>query len=87
MPSLQRKNTHPANTTSFEVHATSAGVTCYETFLARDFQATLNGQSVPYFRVNHAFKAVRIPSTGDWIEVRARPVHWRLSWAMAAVES
>jgi hypothetical protein len=74
-----------ANTTSFDVHASSRGVAVLsETFLPDDFRATLNGRAVPYFRVNHAFKAVTIPSAGDWtVKFEYRPVRWRLSLAMA----
>jgi hypothetical protein len=74
------------NTTSFHVRSPSAGVAVLgETFLPRDFRATLNGRPAPYFRVNHAFKAVSVPAAGDWIvEFEYRPYHWNLSLAMAA---
>jgi hypothetical protein len=74
------------NTTSFVVRAPSPGVAVLgETFLSNDFQATLNDRRVPYFRVNHAFKAVRIPSPGDWrVKFEYRPVRWRLSLVMMA---
>jgi hypothetical protein len=73
------------NTTSFVVHASRPGVAVLgETFLPDDFRATLNGQRVAYFRVNHAFKAVRIPSAGDWIvKFEYLPAHWQLSLVMA----
>jgi hypothetical protein len=75
------------NTTSFAVRAPSAGVAVLsETFLPDDFHATLNGASVPYFRVNQAFKAVKIPSRGDWIvKFEYRPVHWELSLGLAGI--
>jgi hypothetical protein len=55
------------NSTRFFVRASGPGVAVLtETFIADDFRATLNGQRVPYFRVNHAFKGVAIPSAGEW---------------------
>jgi hypothetical protein len=73
------------NTTSFVVRASSPGLAVLtETFLPDDFRATLNGRRVPYFRVNHAFKAVAIPSAGDWaVKFEYRPRHWDLSLAIA----
>ena len=72
-----------ANTTSFTVRADAPGVAVLtETFLPDDFQATLNGARVPYFRVNHAFKGVVIPSAGVWhVKFEYRPKYWRLSLA------
>jgi len=74
------------NTTSFVVRASGPGVAVLtETFLPHDFRATLNGRRVPYFRVNHAFKAVTIPSAGDWtVKFEYRPRHWDLSLSIAA---
>ncbi len=75
------------NTTSFVVRAPGPGVAILtEAFLPVDFRATLNGRRVPYFRVNHAFKAVTIPSAGDWaVKFEYRPRHWDLSLAIAGV--
>ena len=75
------------NTTSFVIRATGPGVAVLtEAFLPDDFRATLNQQRVPYFRVNHAFKAVAIPSAGDWaVKFRYRPRHWDLSLTLAGV--
>ena len=75
------------NTTSFVVRASAPGVAVIsETYLADDFRATLNGRRVPYFRVNHAFKGVAIPSAGEWAVVfEYRPHHWDLSLAIAGV--
>ena len=57
-----------------------------ENYLKDDFRATLNGQPVPYFRVNHAFKGVRIPSAGVWdVTFTYRPRHWTIAWICAAV--
>jgi hypothetical protein len=75
------------NTTSFRVRSPKAGVVVLsETFVPNDFRATLNGRRVRYFRVNHAFKAVRIPSAGDWyVTFEYRPYHWNLSLGLAVV--
>jgi hypothetical protein len=69
------------------VRAPKAGVAVLsETFLPNDFRATLNGRRVRYFRVNHAFKAVRIPSAGEWyVTFEYRPHDWNLSLGLAAV--
>jgi hypothetical protein len=76
-----------ANRTSFRVHAPGPGVAVLtEAWMADDFIATLNGRRVPYFRVNHAFKGVRIPAAGDWtVQFRYRPSLWYPSWAVAAL--
>ena len=76
-----------ANTTSFTVRTSGGGVAVlHETYLDRDFRATLNGRDVPYFRVNHAFKAVLIPSGGEWtVRYEYRPSGWRLSLALAGM--
>jgi hypothetical protein len=59
-----------ANTTSFLVHASTAGVVVLtEAWYPDDFIATLNGVRTPYFRVNHAFKGIYVPIAGDY-EVR-----------------
>ncbi len=70
-----------ANTTAFHVRASSPGVAVLtESYLLDDFVVTLNGRAVPYFRVNHAFKAVAIPAAGEWdVRMEYRPKHWRLS--------
>jgi hypothetical protein len=75
------------NTTSFVVRASGPGIAVLdEAFLPQDFRATLNGRRVPYFRVNHAFKAVVIPSLGDWVvRFEYRPQYWDLSVMMAVV--
>jgi hypothetical protein len=75
------------NRTSFRVHASRPGVAVLtEAWMANDFVATLNGVRVPYFRLNHAFKGVRIPAAGDWtVEFRYRPALWGISWIVAAL--
>jgi hypothetical protein len=75
------------NSTSFRVRAESAGIAVLsEAYLDGDFRATLNGKPVPYFRVNHAFKAVSIPSAGIWdVTFEYRPRHWTVAWICAAI--
>ena len=53
------------NKTSFTVAAPSPGIAVLqEAWLADDFVAKVDGKVVPYLRVNHAFKAVVIPTAG-----------------------
>ena len=75
------------NSTSFRIRAETAGVAVLtESYLKDDFRATLNGKPVPYFRVNHAFKGVSIPSAGVWdVAFVYRPRHWTIAWICAAV--
>ena len=55
------------NTTSFTVQAPNPGVIVLtEAYLARDFRVTVNGQAVPYFRVNHAFKGIWVNAPGQY---------------------
>jgi hypothetical protein len=56
------------NSTTFVVDATSAGLAVlHETYVPRDFKATLNGKDVEVLRANHAFKAVHIPNAGTHV--------------------
>lgn len=49
------------NTTTFTIDAPQAGIIVLsEAYLDKDFQVTVNGHPAAYFRVNHAFKGVRI---------------------------
>jgi hypothetical protein len=70
------------NTTSFRIAAPGPGVAVLtETYLPLDFRATLDGQPVPYFRVNHAFKGVVIPAAGTYtVRFEYRPARWELAW-------
>lgn len=53
------------NTTAFELTTPGAGFAVLgEAWLAHDFRVTLDGKPVPYLRLNHAFKGVRIPAAG-----------------------
>jgi hypothetical protein len=59
-----------SNTTRFTVDADGPGVIVLsETYYPRDFRARLNGVTVPYFPVNHAFKGILVPGAGTY-EVR-----------------
>jgi hypothetical protein len=55
------------NKTAFTIDASGPGVAVlHEAYLNRSFKVTLNGEPVPYFRVNHAFKGVMIPAAGSY---------------------
>ena len=75
------------NSTSFHVRTSGPGLAVLsEGFVEHDFQATLNGQSVPYLRVNHALKGVVVPAAGDWtVRFVYRPQHWTQSWIVAGL--
>ena len=75
------------NTSRFKIAAPRAGIAVLsETYLPGEFRATLNGITVPYFRVNHAFKGVVIPAAGEWVVAfQHRPVHWQLSLVLAGL--
>ena len=75
------------NETAFTVRAPSAGlVVLSETYQPRDFEVTVNGRPAPYFRVNHAFKAVVVDAPGVYrVCFRYRPTRWAGAlWAAAA---
>lgn len=75
------------NSTRFRVRAPGPGIAVLtETYLPRDFTVTINGRPASYFRVNHAFKGVRLPGRGDWdIRFEYRPAHWGLAWMAAGI--
>ena len=75
-----------ANTTTFTVNAPHAGLAVLtETYYLKDFQVTLDGVPVPYFRVNHAYKAVVIERAGrHTVSFRYWPEHFTLSLKLAA---
>ena len=75
------------NSTAFRVKTTGSGLAVLsEGFVEVDFQATLNGEPVPYLRVNHTLKGVVVPGPGNWtVRFVYRPQHWTLSWIVAAV--
>lgn len=74
------------NSTTFDIEAPGPGVVIVaEAYDETDFVATVNGKEVPYFRVNHLFKAVAIPGSGTWtVRFEYRPALWQWAWAMAA---
>jgi hypothetical protein len=77
------------NTTTFTVDATAPGVAVLtEAYVAGDFRVTLNGAPVDYFRVNHAFRGVRIPAAGKYVVSYSYwPRHFTLALIMAAIGS
>jgi hypothetical protein len=73
-----------ANTTTFTIDATGPGLAVLqEAWLKRDFIAKLDGKPVPYLRVNHAFKAILVPSAGSH---RIEFEYWPrgFTWALTA---
>ncbi len=55
------------NSTRFEIDAPSPGfVALTETWFDGDIRVTLNGQPAEAFRVNHAFRGVKIPASGKY---------------------
>ena len=67
--------------------AHSAGVVVItEAYLEGDFHVTVNGVPAPYFRINHAFKGVRLAQPGVYtVTFRYWPRHLTLSlWAAGA---
>ena len=74
------------NTTTFTVEAPSAGIAVLtEAYLAEDFIARINGVQTTYFRVNHAFRGVKIPAAGAYvISFSYWPRHFTASLWMAA---
>jgi hypothetical protein len=75
------------NSTSFDIDATGPGIAVLqEPWLNRSFEAKLNGQVVPYLRVNHAFKGVLIPRAGTYhVEFSYWPRRMTMSLIMALV--
>ena len=60
------------NTTSFEVTVPGKGlIVLTEAYSKDDFQVTLNGKPVDYFRINHAFKGVAVDFPGTYTVVFA----------------
>jgi uncharacterized membrane protein YfhO len=57
-----------------------------ESWFPEDFRATVNGQEVPYFRVNHAFKGVYLSAAGIYrVEFSYWPRHLSLALALAGL--
>jgi len=77
------------NSTSFKVVAPRPGmIILTEAYVPKDFCVTLNGKSVPYFRLNHAFKGVMIERPGNYqLSFRYWPSHFTLSLWFSAIGS
>jgi hypothetical protein len=77
------------NNTSFTITAPKSGVVALtEAYLPDDFRVTVNGKATPYFRVNHAFKAITIDQAGTYlISVSYWPHHFTLSLLISAAGS
>ena len=75
-----------SNTTSFTIDAPGRGVVVLtEAFLAADFVARINGARAKYFRVNHAFRGIRVPGPGIYrISYSYWPRYFGISLWMAA---
>jgi len=68
------------NSTSFDVHAPSAGMVCLTEGQAKDFVALANHEPKPVLTVNRMFKGVYLDKPGDYhLEFIYRPHHWRLA--------
>lgn len=68
------------NSTSFDIHATSAGVVCLTEGQAKDFSAKANNEPKEVLTVNQSFKGIYLDKPGDYhIEFTYRPGHWRLA--------
>jgi len=72
------------NSTSFTINAPAAGVAVLtEAYVGGDFIARVNGIQCDYFRVNHAFRGVVIPSAGTYmISFSYWPKHFTASLIM-----
>ena len=76
-----------SNTTTFIIDAPGAGVAVLtEAYVAGDFRVTLNGAPADYFRVNHAFRGLKIPAAGKYIITYSYwPRHFTLSLILSAL--
>jgi uncharacterized membrane protein YfhO len=55
------------NSTSFSVVATGPGIIVLnEAYERGNFEATVNGESVPYLRINNMFKGVYVDAPGTY---------------------
>lgn len=75
------------NTTTFAVTASGPGVVAlHESWYTDSFHATVNGQPVDCFRVNHGFKGVYVDSAGTYrISFSYWPPYLTFSLVLAAV--
>ena len=74
------------NTTTFVVDVPASGVAVLtEAYQAGDFIVRVNGRRSDYFRVNHAFRGVKIPTAGTYvISFSYWPRYFGISLWMAA---
>jgi hypothetical protein len=77
------------NATTFTIDAPAPGVAVLtEAYVPGDFRVTLNGTAADYFRVNHAFRGVKIPAAGKYvISYSYWPRHFTLSLVLAVIGS
>jgi hypothetical protein len=75
------------NTTSFTLHAKSAGVVVLtEVLWPGDFRAEINGKKAAVLRLNHAFKGVALDGPGDYrITFRYVPKNWPRNLLLCAL--
>lgn len=75
------------NVTRFDIDANGPGVAVLaEAWLSGDFRARLNGEEVPYLRINHAFKGVYISRPGrHTIEFEYRPRRFSLALTLCGL--
>ena len=69
------------NTTTFRVHAPAAGVVALlEGYDRAGVVATVNGQTVPHFRVDGTFVGVYLQAAGDYVvNFHYRPYGWAMA--------
>lgn len=74
------------NETHFTVTTPGPGfAVLHEAWLPGSFRARLNGERAELLRVNHAFKAVRIPAAGTWqVEFAYWPPHFTATLLFSA---
>jgi hypothetical protein len=75
------------NTTTFSIIANAPGVVVLtEAYYPDDFEVTLDGKAVPYFRVNHAFKGIFVDQPGRHVvSFRYWPARFTFSLWLAAL--
>lgn len=76
-----------ANQTRFTIQAPGPGVVVLtEAYMPGDFIVKINGRRADYFRVNHAFRGVKIPQAGTYeISFSYWPAHFTASLLMSAL--
>jgi hypothetical protein len=87
---VTRSATHyrlTTNRTAFDIDAPKAGmVVLSESYSRDDFQLTVNGRPASYFRVNHAYKGLRLDAPGIYhIEFTYWPRRMTLSLVLSGL--